>query len=266
MSPSTDVRDRLAEKTALLIGVGGLGCPAARVLARAGVGRLILVDDDQVELSNLHRQILYSDADLGRHKLDAAEDALLRLGAAQVRLERTRFLPDNARELVRLADVVLEGADNFATKFLAADACYLEARPLVHGAGVRWHGTALAVGPRGAPCYRCLFEDVLPAVAAPNCAEAGVMAPVVGLIGALQADLALDLLLDDTSRLGQLHSYDGQRDRLRAHAVRPRATCPLCGPERSLFDIEEGRYFETTCAAPSQLTAPRAAHPPHLNP
>ncbi|HYJ10603.1 MAG TPA: ThiF family adenylyltransferase, partial [Polyangiaceae bacterium] len=177
-------------KRALVVGLGGLGCPVAGVLARVDELELWLCDDDLVDETNLHRQLLYREQDVGRHKLDAAEHALLELGVApeRLRLVRSRLLPENARQLVREVDVVIEGADNFATKFLAADAAHLEARPIVHGAGIRFVATAWAVAAQGRPCYRCLFEDVPPG-AQQNCSEAGVMGPVVGFCGALMADL-----------------------------------------------------------------------------
>lgn len=249
---------QLANKTALLVGLGGLGCPAAVALARAQVGRLILVDDDVVDASNLHRQVLYQEEDVGRHKLEVARERLLELGAPQVELVYSRILPENARELVRQADVVVEGADNFATKFLTGDACLLEAKPLAQGAAIRWHGTAFCLSPQGKPCYRCLFEDVLPGDRQPNCAEAGVMGSVVGFVGSLLADLALDLLLGDESRVGTLYSFDGKTGRLRPVRVHPREDCPLCGPQRSFQDIEEFRYYEPTCAAPSRLAGGQA--------
>ncbi|HKY41439.1 MAG TPA: HesA/MoeB/ThiF family protein [Polyangiaceae bacterium] len=237
-------------KRALIVGLGGLGCPVASVLGQAENVELWLCDDDQVDASNLHRQLLYRDADVGQDKLEAAERALLAEGVApeRLRLVRSRLLPDNARKLVREVDVVVEGADNFATKFLAADAAHLEARPVVHGAGVRFVATAWAVSPQGAPCYRCLFEDVPPG-AQPGCSEAGVMAPVVGFCGALMADLALRVLAGDDSAFGALYTYDGQRDQLRYVEPSPRRDCPLCGVSPSIVTITEDRYLAPHCAA-----------------
>jgi molybdopterin/thiamine biosynthesis adenylyltransferase len=239
MDPRADV----ANGSVLLIGLGGLGCPAALALARAGVGRLVLCDDDTVDEGNLHRQILYAEADVGADKLDAAERALApvaRSSGTRIELARERFVPENARRLARVADLVIEGADNFATKFLVADACHLERRPLVHGAGLRWQGTAWAVAAGGQPCYRCLFEDV-PTGAQPSCDSAGVMGPVVGIVGALMAELALRTL-SGRGPLGEVWTLDGKSDNLRKVPVSARADCPLCGAHPSIHDVSESRY------------------------
>jgi molybdopterin/thiamine biosynthesis adenylyltransferase len=237
-------------KRVLIVGLGGLGCPAAAILARASDVELWLCDDDVVDETNLHRQILYGDADVGRDKLAAAQQALVLAGVTPSRLVpvRSRLLPENARTLLGQVDLVLEGADNFATKFLAADAAHLEAKPIVHGAAVRWVGTAWAVSAVGAPCYRCLFEDVPPG-AQQGCSEAGVLGPVVGLCGALMADLALRVLAGDASAFGALYAFDGQRDQLRQVSAASRPACPLCGISPSILDIDESRYTVPSCAA-----------------
>jgi molybdopterin/thiamine biosynthesis adenylyltransferase len=234
----------------LVVGLGGLGCPAAAILARVPNLELWLCDDDVVDETNLHRQILYRDADVGRDKLDAAQQALILAGADPSRLVpvRSRLLPENARSLVGQVDVVLEGSDNFATKFLAADAAHLEAKPVVHGAAVRWVGTAWAVSATGTPCYRCLFEDVPPG-AQQGCSEAGVMGPVVGFCGALMADLAVRVLEGDASAFGSLYTYDGHQDRLRQVEASARRSCPLCGSTPSILAITESRYTTPSCAA-----------------
>ena len=250
MSTSSPERDALQEKSALVVGVGGLGCPVALALAEAGVGRIVLCDDDLVDSTNLHRQILFTESDVGSDKLQAAERALYRAGArpGSIELVHSRFLPENARDLARGVDVVIEGADNFATKFLCADACFLAARPVVHGAAVRLRATVLCVAAEGAPCYRCLFEDLPSGAAAPNCAEAGVLGPVVGFAGALMADRALSVLLGDTRVFGNLVSFDGKADRAREHTLAARPRCALCSAERSIAKIDYDRYTAASAA------------------
>lgn len=239
----------LGQKSALVIGVGGLGCPTLLALARSGIGRVVLADDDDVSLSNLHRQLLFGPEDVGKDKATLAAHKLRELdGNLSVELVRSRFLPDNALELARSVDLLVEGADNFATKFLVADAAFLTGRPVVHGAGVRWTTTVFAVGQAGRPCYRCLFEDVPSADVGLNCDEAGVMGPVLGVAGALMADLALSCLLGSSDRQGSIFSYDGKLDRLRRVAVTGRSDCPLCGARPSIVDIDEARYLAPNCA------------------
>jgi len=237
---------RRAKARVLVVGIGGLGCPAALALARAGVGFLTIADDDVVEASNLHRQILFDEADVGANKAETAAAALEALApGAHASVAGSRVLPHNVMQLVQKADVVVEGSDNFATKFLVADACAIARVPVVHAAAVRWHGTVLAVGPGGAPCYRCLFED-LPSGDAPNCAEAGVIGPVVGVLGAIQADLALSLLDADPVE-GTLVTYDGQTDRLRRRTIPSRDDCPLCGQkgqDARIDHIDPSRYID----------------------
>jgi molybdopterin/thiamine biosynthesis adenylyltransferase len=225
----------------LVVGVGGLGCAAAMALARSGIGAMGLCDDDDVDQSNLHRQILFSDGDVGASKLDAAARALCALGPGPtLYLHRERLLPENALTLVRQYDVVIEGSDNFATKFLTADACALARVSVVHASAVRWIGTTLAVGEAARPCYRCLFED-LPEGDAPNCAGAGVMGPVVGLIAAAQVDLAL-AMIDGLRVEGQLLTFDGRTDVVRRRDLAARPDCALCGSAPSIHGIEPEAY------------------------
>jgi molybdopterin/thiamine biosynthesis adenylyltransferase len=222
--------------------MGGIGCPAAMALVRAGVHALGLCDDDEIQLSNLHRQVLFAQDDVGLPKVDAAAKRLAALsGQTDIVLHRERLLPDRAIDLVRDYDVVLEGADNFATKFLAADACRLAGVPVIHASAIRWVGTVLAVGARGRPCYRCLFED-LPADGAPGCAQAGVMGPVAGIIAAVQADLAL-AMIDGVPVEGQLVAFDGRADALRRRRVSARPDCDLCGPRPLIRHIEQRSYL-----------------------
>lgn len=259
MSQPSEHAQSLSQKSALLIGVGGLGCPALLALARSGIGRLVLADDDEVSLSNLHRQLLFDPEDVGQDKATLASRKLRELDASlTVELVHSRFLPDNALELARSVDLLVEGADNFATKFLTADTAFLTGRPVVHGAGVRWTTTVFAVGPTGRPCYRCLFEDVPSADAGLNCDEAGVMGPVLGVAGALMADLALSCLLGSFDRQGSIFTYDGKLDRLRRVAVTGRNDCALCGARPSIVDIDEAHYLAPNCAITQGALAPHS--------
>ena len=249
MSPS------LENKTALIVGVGGLGCPAALALARAGIGRLILADDDTVELSNLHRQILFDDDDIGQNKLDVAKKKLNAVAQTEIQLHRGRFLPESAVDLAQRADVIVEGADNFGTKFLAADTGILHRTPVVHGAAIRFTGTAWLVPATGKPCYRCLFEDLLPPELSPNCSEGGVVGPLVGIVGALMAELALRSLNNLSASVeGQIYSVNaqrlqGRREGLRSQALHPRINCDLCGPHATISELRRDRYIAPSCAS-----------------
>jgi molybdopterin/thiamine biosynthesis adenylyltransferase len=232
----------------LLIGAGGIGAPAALALAEAGVTRLTVVDDDVVEISNLHRQILFDDADLGRPKLEAFARALgARYPAVEVRCIHGRALPDTALALADEAALIIDACDNFATRFLLADAAHLAGVPVVHAAAVRWHCTVMAVSATASPCYRCLFEDI-PTGEALDCATGGVAGPVCGVAGALAADAALQILAGDTSAFGALTSYDGWCDRLRRIVVPARRDCPLCGPGAAISTIAAERYTHPACS------------------
>ena len=225
----------------LVVGLGGIGCPASLALSRAGVGTIGLCDDDEVESVNLHRQILFAESNVGEPKVEAAARALRAMAPSiGLRLHARRLLPDNAAELVAAYDIVLEGADNYATKFLAADACAVAGVRVVHAAAVRWIATALAVGARGRPCYRCVFEDV-PEGGGQGCAQAGVMGPAVGIIAAAQVDLAL-AMIDGVSTEGQLVTFDGKAGVLRRRSIRARPQCPLCGDSPRIRCIESEAY------------------------
>jgi adenylyltransferase/sulfurtransferase len=235
----------------LLVGAGGLGCAAARVLVESGIGALTIVDDDVVDLSNLQRQTLYGDADIGASKAVLAaqrlnEHALQHAHSCSVVAREIRLDPGNARELIAGHDLVLEGADNFATKFLVADACALSRVPVVQAGAVRWVGWAMASIPRRSACLRCVFEDV-PAGPQNGCAEAGVIGPVVGAVGALQAALALRLIAGDASAAGELWSYAALPGVLRRRAVQLQARCDLCSGR--ITDTRFSRYAPPECAA-----------------
>jgi adenylyltransferase/sulfurtransferase len=228
----------------LVVGVGGLGSPVLRVLAtRPGI-RLTLVDDDVVEESNLHRQTLYGPNDVGRPKTERAAAVVRSIAPdAEIEVVEGRFVPATALELLRGHSVVVEGADNLATKFLVADAAHLAGSPAIHAGAVRWAGWALCSLP-GEACLRCVFEDI-PRDRVETCAEAGVLGPVVGVLGALQAAFALRLL-EGEQPAGELWHYDALRGALRKTSVLRRHDCALCNDE--IQDLRTERYT-AACAA-----------------
>jgi molybdopterin/thiamine biosynthesis adenylyltransferase len=240
--------DPPADARVVIIGAGGIGAPLAMALVAGGVQRLVVVDDDRVELSNLHRQILFRDEDVGRLKLDAFASAIqARSPETCVELIHGRALPSTAVSIVKGASVVIDATDNFASRFLLADACAIAGVSVVHAAAVRWNATVFAVAKGGRPCYRCLFED-LPGGDAPDCATAGVVGPVCGVAGAIAADRALRILVEDDSAYGSIVTFDGLRDVLRSVPVRARAGCELCGAPRAINAITPDRYDAARCA------------------
>ena len=217
----------LAGRSALVVGVGGLGCPAAWALAQAGVGHLSLVDPDVVELSNLHRQVLHADADVGRPKVESAAGKLrAAFPGLRLSLLKDRFTAGNGRALLRGMDVVVDGTDGVATKFLLNDQALEAGVPLVHGGVVRLEGLVLAVV-TGGPCLRCLFEDEPGAEALPTCARAGVLGPAAGVVGGLQAQAAV-ALLQGQRQAGWLWRVDARAGRVRRVALAQRPDCPTC--------------------------------------
>lgn len=241
----------------LLVGAGGIGAPVGWALGLGGLPALDVADDDRVEIGNLHRQILFADDDVGRPKLDAfAERLRARFPRLAVGLHRTRATPETAASLVAGRAVVVDATDNFATRFLLADACHLAGVAVVHAAAIRWRATVLTALPEGRPCYRCLFEAP-PSGAAPDCATAGVLGPVCGVAGAIAADHALGVLRGRGGEVaGRIVTFDGLRDRLREVRVASRGDCALCGREPSIRSLDAERYVAVACAAEERHADP----------
>ena len=224
---------RLRAAAVLVVGAGGLGSPVALYLAAAGVGRIGLVEFDTVELSNLQRQILYGTSDVGRPKLEAAVERLQDVNP-HVTLEphAERLTAANALELIPRYDIVVDGSDNFPTRYLVNDACVLATRPFVHGSIFRFEGQVSLFWPSRGPCYRCLFPEPPPAGAVPNCAEGGVLGVLPGIVGSLQATETLKWLLRcGDGLLGRLLLVDALEMRFRELSVRRDDACPVCGDE-----------------------------------
>lgn len=237
-----------ASLTVAVVGVGGLGCPAAWALSRSGVS-LRLLDEDRVERSNLHRQMLFTEADVGERKVVAARRALASIApGVAVDAIAEHVAPERALELLRGVDVVVEGSDNLATKFLVADACAALRVPVVHGACVAWIGTVLPVAWGAGPCYRCVFEDLPPLDEdGATCATAGVYGPITSVIGAMMAADALRLGRGDLSHAGSLARYDGWSQTFRASKIRARRDCALCGADAGAVSLDPSKYG-ATCA------------------
>ncbi|MGB5697471.1 MAG: HesA/MoeB/ThiF family protein [Polyangiales bacterium] len=233
-----------AARRVLVVGAGGLGSPVLRLLARSGVEHITLVDDDVVDESNLHRQTLYTTSDVGLSKIDRAMRVLRELSPAlSVSGVEGRFVPSTAIDLLSGHTLVVEGADNLATKFLVADAAHLRGVPAIQAGAVRWSGWALCALP-GSACLRCLFEDI-PRGRIETCADAGVVGPVVGVVGGIEAALALRVLRGERPG-GELWHYDALRGAPRKTFVRRRDDCPLCSGE--IQDLRTERYT-AACAA-----------------
>lgn len=233
----------------LILGAGGLGCPAALALGAAGVTRIGVVDDDRVDASNLHRQILFADADVGELKVTAFGRALARrFPALRVEPQAVRFEVTNAEALIAAYDIVVDGTDNFAAKFLANDAAVLAGKPLVHGAAVALGGQMLTVPAHGRPCYRCLFEEPPAAGVGPSCAEAGVLGPVPGVIGALLGLEAARLAKGETPAfVGRLVQYDSRSMSVRAVRFNPNPQCAVCAPGARIHALSVADYPAADC-------------------
>ncbi|MCL6480430.1 MAG: molybdopterin-synthase adenylyltransferase MoeB [Firmicutes bacterium] len=235
---------KLKQARVLLIGTGGLGAPLGLYLAAAGVGRIGLVDFDTVDFTNLQRQVMFSTADVGRPKLAAARERLQALNP-EIQLDtfETRLTSENALEILRPYDVVVDGTDNFPTRYLVNDACVLLGKPNVYGSIFRFEGQVSVFGLPDGPCYRCLYPEPPPPGLVPSCAEGGVLGVLPGIIGAIQAMETIKLLLGRGKLLvGRLLLFDALTMRFRELRLRKNPECPVCGPHPTvtrLIDYEE---------------------------
>jgi molybdopterin/thiamine biosynthesis adenylyltransferase/rhodanese-related sulfurtransferase len=236
---------RLKAGRVLLVGAGGLGSPAAMYLAAAGVGTLGIVDFDVVDTTNLQRQVIHGTPDVGRPKLDSARDRIAELNPhVTVEPHPVRLTSANAREIVRTYDVVIDGSDNFPTRYLVNDACVLEGKPCVYGSILRWEGQASVFWAGHGPCYRCLFAEPPPPGMVPSCAEAGVLGVLPGIIGCVQALEAVKLLLGQGDSLaGRLLLFDALRLRFREMRLRRDPACPVCGDEPTIHELIDYERF-----------------------
>jgi sulfur-carrier protein adenylyltransferase/sulfurtransferase len=236
-------QQRLKASRVLLIGAGGLGSPLALYLAAAGVGTIGLVDFDVVDVTNLQRQIVHGSKDVGRPKLESARDRLKDLNP-HVHVEgfETRLTSENALEIVRDFDIVIDGTDNFATRYLTNDACVILGKPNVYGSIYRFEGQSSVFATEEGPCYRCLYPEPPPPGLVPSCAEGGVLGVLPGLVGTIQATEGIKLLLGIGEPLiGRLLLIDALTMQFRAMKLRKNPNCPACGTReiRELIDYDQ---------------------------
>jgi molybdopterin/thiamine biosynthesis adenylyltransferase/rhodanese-related sulfurtransferase len=233
-----DGQRRLKAARVLCIGAGGLGSPAALYLAAAGVGAIGIVDFDEVDLSNLQRQILHGTKDIGRSKLESARDRLRDINPEiEITLHECRFSSETAEQIVPDYDVIVDGSDNFATRYLSNDVCVFARKPNVYGSVFRFEGQTTVFAPHlGGPCYRCLFPDPPPPESVPNCAQAGVLGILPGIIGMLQAIETIKLIVGIGEPLiGRLLHFDALKVQFRELKLRRDAQCPVCGDNPTIF-------------------------------
>jgi adenylyltransferase/sulfurtransferase len=231
---------KLGQAKVLVIGAGGLGSPAALYLAAAGIGTIGLVDGDVVDLSNLQRQILHSTATVGQPKVDSGRNTLAALNPdITVKTHHANVDAENIMGLLRDYDIVLDGSDNFTTRFLVNDACFFAKKTLISGSIFRFEGQLTTIKPhQGYPCYRCLYPEPPPAGLVPNCQEAGVLGVLAGTVGVLQAAEAIKEILGIGETLAdRLLIYDALEMKFR-RLSRPKAPdCKLCGPNPTILDL-----------------------------
>jgi sulfur-carrier protein adenylyltransferase/sulfurtransferase len=243
---TSEGQNRLKAARVLCIGAGGLGSPAALYLAAAGVGTIGIVDFDDVDLSNLQRQILHGTKDIGRSKLESARDRLRDINPQiEIELHKCRFTSENASQLVSRYDVVVDGSDNFPTRYLSNDVCVFEQKPNVYGSVFRFEGQTTVFAPHlGGPCYRCLFPEPPPPESVPNCAQAGVLGVLPGIIGTLQTIEAIKLIVGIGEPLvGRLLHFDALKVKFRELNLRRDPQCPVCGENPTIFSPIDYEQF-----------------------
>jgi molybdopterin/thiamine biosynthesis adenylyltransferase/rhodanese-related sulfurtransferase/molybdopterin converting factor small subunit len=255
--PEVGMEGQLKLKAAkvLLIGTGGLGAPLGLYLAAAGVGRIGLVDFDVVDFTNLQRQVIHGTKDVGRKKLDSAADSMADINPF-VRIDKheAAITSENAFEIMRDYDIVVDGTDNFPTRYLVNDACVLLGKPNVYGSIFRFEGQATVFAYQGGPCYRCLYPEPPPPGLVPSCAEGGVLGILPGTIGLIQATETVKLILGIGEPLvGRLLLYDALGMRFRELKLRKNPECPVCGDHRTITKLIDYNQF---CGVPEQPPAP----------
>jgi sulfur-carrier protein adenylyltransferase/sulfurtransferase len=245
-----DGQKRIKAASVLCIGTGGLGSPIALYLAAAGIGRLGLVDYDVVDFSNLQRQILHGTDDVGRKKLNSARDRIKAINPnVRVDLHDMMFRSENAMQVVQDYDIVIDGTDNFPTRYLSNDVCVLTKKPNIYGSIFRFDGQCTVFAPHlGGPCYRCMFPEPPPPGMVPSCAEGGVLGVLPGIIGVMQAIEAIKLIIGiGDSLIGRLVSFDALKLRFKEFKIRKDPNCPICGDHPTIHELID---YDQFCGIP----------------
>lgn len=240
-----DGQRAIKSSSVLIIGAGGLGTPSATYLAAAGVGRIGIVDFDVIEKSNLHRQVLYSEDDIGRSKAEVAKERLLKINPnISVELHQTRLDSSNALDILKNYDIIMDGTDNFPTRYLVNDACVLLGKPNVYASIFRFEGQASVFYAKEGPCYRCLYPEPPPPGMVPSCAEGGVLGVLPGIMGSIQAAEAIDLILGKgTPLIGRLMLFDALDMKFRELKLRKNPNCSVCGPNPTVTKLIDYQAF-----------------------
>lgn len=246
---------KLLSARVLIVGAGGLGSPVASYLAGAGVGTIGIVDSDKVELSNLHRQIIYSSDDIGKNKAEVVQSRLQKVNPdVKVIPYVIRLTSENITGIIKDYDIIIDGSDNFPTRYLVNDACVLNKKILVHGAFFRYEGQAMVIKPGEGPCYRCMFSEPPPPGAVPSCREAGVLGALAGVIGLIQATETLKYILEIGKPLiGSLIVFNALEMSFRKVKVLRDENCSVCGKSLTITQLID---YEMSC---SLKRSPRAA-------
>ncbi len=240
-------QEKLLAAKVLIIGAGGLGCPVALYLAAAGVGKIGIVDNDVVEVSNLQRQIAHFTDDIGRSKVESARDKILQINPAiDVEIFQLFLQAANIREIIRGYDFVIDGTDNFPTKFLVNDACVMENIPLSHGGILRFDGQTMTIIPGESSCYRCSFRSPPPPDAVPTCSQAGVLGAIAGMLGTIQAAEALKFITGAGSLLtNTLLTFNAKNMAFRKINLKKQNDCPVCGSNPTITELIDAE--QTVC-------------------
>ncbi|KKN16473.1 hypothetical protein LCGC14_0975470 [marine sediment metagenome] len=239
-------QQKIMEGKVLVLGAGGLGSPVALYLAAAGVGTLGIVDNDEVDVTNLQRQILHFTEDVGRAKTDSATEKLKNLNPEiKINAHNMRVTSDNINDLIKDYDIIVDGTDNFPTRFLVNDACYFAKKKLVHGAILRFDGQVMTILPDEGPCYRCIYREPPPEGLVPSCSQAGVIGTVAGIVGTIQANEVIKILIEKGTPLsGRLLVIDALEANFRKIKTKKDPRCPICSENPTITELME---YEDYC-------------------